>query len=302
MGWFSSFVGGIASGIGKIVSCVSSAVSVAAKGVFKVASAAVSSLASVGGFIGNVAAGAGKILSMASSFLAGPLGPILGPIIGQLVIQAIGKAMAWVAKKIGLIKENDEVEEVGYRIEEASKHEDWETREAFGSFAEYHDYLKEKIPSNAIDRHKLEQNRLGYISLGISALKDGVGAKFGLDMPIDFLLEIGKCRLNGNELNSLLEEFSAKGYDLSLFRRFLQGELSGDMRRAVEDSILNALKTVYPEKSTENLMLQISSMRNVSRDETSIVENYKPELEKLLQKDKSQQTEQDLPRLIDTQK
>ena len=41
----------------------------------------------------------------------------------------------------------DAVNEVGYRLEEASKHNDWEKREAFGSFAEYNEYLKAHTPA-----------------------------------------------------------------------------------------------------------------------------------------------------------
>lgn len=302
MGIFG-FIGGairsIGSGIAKVASCISTAVTKVATSAFKVATTALSSLAASGGFIGTIAAGAGKLLAAASAFMAGPLGPIVGPIIASLVIEAIGKAIGWVAKKLGIIKEEEEPEEVGYRMEEAAKHDDWEKREAFGSFTEYHDYLREKIPASAIDREKLKQNRLMYMSLGISALKDGIGKKFGLDMPIDFLIEIGKCRLDGQELNALLEEFSAKGYDLSLFRQYLQGELQGDMRLKVEDGILIALRNVYPEKTEAELKEAITDIRNVSREDGNILKKYAQEIAPLIEKKVEEQTAQDMPTLID---
>ena len=305
MGIFS-FIGGaissIGAGIAKVASCISTAVTKVATNAFKAATTALSTLAAGGGFIGTIAAGAGKILAAASAFMAGPLGPIVGPIIARLVVEAIGKAIGWVAKKLGIIKEDEEPEEVGYRMEEAAKHDDWEKREAFGSFTEYHDYLREKIPASAIDRKKLEQNRLMYMSLGINALKGGIETKLGLDMPIDFLIEIGKCRLDGQELNALLEEFSVKGYDLSLFRQYLQGDLSSDMRRKIEDGILIALKNVYPEKSDTDLREKISAMRDVSREDGNILKNYATELDQLIDKKKEEQTEQDMPKLINDSK
>lgn len=305
MGIFS-FIGkvasGIASGIAKVASCISSTVATAASGAIKMASTAVSALSSCGGFIGTIAAGASKLLASVSTFIAGPLGPIVGPIIVQLVVEAIGKAVEWAAKKLGIIEEEDEVEEVGYRMEEAEKHDDWEKRENFGSFAEYHDYLKEKIPAEAIDRDRLERNKLMYRSLGICALKDGIETKLGIDMPIDFLIEIGKCRLDGQELYALIDEFSTKGYDLSLFRKYLQGELSEDMRRNVEDGILVALKKVYPEKTTGDLKTQLEAMRNVSREEGMMIETYKDALDPLIKKDKTVQTVQDMPTLSNIEK
>ena len=296
------FLSGIVSGISKVASFVGTTVSKAVSGAFKVASATLSSLATTGGFIGSIATGANKLLGMASAFMAGSLGSIVGPIIGDLVIQAIGKAVSWVAKKIGIVKEDDKVDEIGYRLEEASKHEDWEKREVFGSFSEYHEYLKEKIPDSEIDQKKLKENRIGYTSLGISVLKDGIGTKLGLDIPIDFLIEIGKCKLDGSELNALLNEFSAKSHDLSLFRQYLKGELRGNMRRAVEDSIFNALKSIYPEKSDESLRVQISSMREVARDDSKILQNYESELESLKNKDQMSQTAEDVPKVVNLEK
>ena len=138
--------------------------------------------------------------------------------------------------------------------------------------------------------------------MGISVLKDGIGTKLGLDIPIDFLIEIGKCKLDGSELNALLNEFSAKSHDLSLFRQYLKGELRGNMRRAVEDSIFNALKSIYPEKSDESLRVQISSMREVARDDSKILQNYESELESLKNKDQMSQTAEDVPKVVNLEK
>ena len=282
MGLFS-FIGSIGSaivsGISKIASSIAPTVISFAKTAFKAATTVFTSLSKVGGFIGSIASSASKLFSGISTLVAGPLGSIVGQIATHLIITAISKAIEWLARKMEIISQEDKVEEVGYRVEEAAKHEEWQKREDFDSFAEYNNYLKNKIPSNEIDRNKLESNRLTYRGLGMTALSNGLEAKFGLEMPIDFLIEIGRCKLNGIELNNLIEEFSAKGYNLSLFREYLQGNLTGDMNRAVYSVILDSLKKVYPEKDESDLTAQITSMKKASRDDVEMLKNYEAEFE-----------------------
>ena len=212
MGLFS-FIGSIGSSIGagiaKIASSIAPAVTSFAKTAFKAATSLFTSLGDAGGFIGKIASVAGNLFSGVSRIVAGPLGPIVGQVVTNLIIAAVSKVVEWLSRKVEVVDPEDTVEEVGYRVEEASQHDDWKKREEFDSFAEYHIYLKNKIPTSAIDRNKIESNRLAYIGLGLTVLNEGLGEKFGVNIPIEFLIEIGRAKLTGEEMNSLIKEFSA---------------------------------------------------------------------------------------------
>ena len=287
MGLFS-FIGSIgssiASGISKIGSAIATGVTSFAKTAFKAATGFISSLTSSGGFIGKIATGALKLFGGVSKIIAGPLGPIVGQIIVHLIIKAISKVVEWLAQKNEVIAPEDKVEEVGYRVEEAAKHDDWQKREEFDSFKDYHEYLKNKIPAADIDRNKLRENHLAYVGLGITTLTEALEEKLGLQIPLEFLIEIGRCKLSGTEINSLLEEFGAKGYNLSLFREYLQGKLTVDMNKAIEAAVLESLKKIYPEKSDEDLVSKISSMKNSSRNDVAVLKNYETEIQTLIDK------------------
>ncbi len=274
-----SFFGGIASGVAKIASAIASPVVSFAKTAFKAATSVFTSLSGAGGFLGKVASAAKSLFSGVGSIVAGPLGTIVGQVVTNLIIAAISKVVEWLSKKNEVIEPEDTVEEVGYRVEEAEKHDDWQKREDFDSFAAYHNYLKGKIPTAEIDRDKIEAHRLTYMGLGLTALNEGLESKFGLKIPVEFLIEVGRSRLNGAELNSLLEEFSAKGYDLSLFRSYLQGRLDDNTARLIETMVFEALKKVYPEKTEADLNVQISAMKDASRDDIKVLKNYGTEIE-----------------------
>lgn len=278
MGLFS-FIGGLASGIAKIASSIAPAVTSFAKTAFKAATSVFTKLVDAGGFIGKVASVAKNFFGGAGSIVAGPLGPIVGQVVTNLIIATVSKVVEWVSQKTKVVDPEDTVEEVGYRVEEAAKHDDWQKREEFDSFAAYHGYLKGKIPTADIDHDKIESHRLTYMGLGLTALNEGLETKFGLRIPVEFLIEVGRGKLSGAEVNSLLEEFSAKGYDLSLFRSYLQGQLDNNTARLIETMVFEALKKVYPEKTDADLNVQIAAMKDASRDDVKMLKNYETEVE-----------------------
>ena len=62
------------------------------------------------------------------------------------------------------------------------------------------------------------------------------------------------------------------------------------------------MKSIYPEKSDESLRVQISSMREVARDDSKILQNYESELESLKNKDQMSQTAEDVPKVVNLEK
>ena len=264
MGWFSaacSFVG----------SAISSAVSGVCSALTSFASKAI-------GIVGSLATKAANFVGMVSILPLGPLGPILGPIIQQVMIHLVSKAIEHLAKKLGIIEERDKVEEVGYRVEEAQEHDDWKRQEDFKSFEEYYAYLKEQIPDDKIDRKKLAANRTEYTILGMMELTNGLENRMEIKMPEEFLFEIGRSRMEPNEILAIVDAFKFLGSDTVFISDYLKGKLTRAENIRIEDALLVSLRKYYPDKDDDYFYERLGVMRMASRDDRRLAVVYEDKL------------------------
>lgn len=271
MGFFS----GICSACSSIASGISSAISGVGKALSGFASQAISK---VGSFLAGKAA---AFVGLVSSLPLGPLGPILGPIIGQMIMKVVAKGIEYLAKKLGIIKEDEKPEKVGYRIEEANEHEEWKKQEEFASFEEYYAYLKKQIPDEQMDLNKLRDNQDRYMVLGTIALTKGIEEQMDIELPEEFLFEIGKSRMEGNEIQAIIEAFKLLGYGSVNAAAYFRGELSREESKRITEALISNMKQYYPDKEEDILYERLGVMRVASRDENELKEIYKDKLEEL---------------------
>ena len=265
MGFWSSLGGAISS-------CVRGACSVVSSVVRGVGSALSSFASKAVGLVAGIASKAASFVGLVSTLPLGPLGPVIGALAQQLVLHFVTKAIEYLAKKLGLIEEREKVEEVGYRVEEAQEHEDWKRQEDFKTFEEYYAYLKEQIPDDKIDRRKLEENRERYTILGAMELTNGLEGRTGIKMPEDFLFEIGRSRMETNEILAIVDAFKALGSDTVYVSDYFKGKLSRDENIQIEDALLAALRKYYPDKDDDALYERLGVMRMASRDDNKLAD------------------------------
>lgn len=274
---------------GFIGSAISSACSFVGSAVRGVCSVAVGAVKAVGSALSTLASGAvglfKSIATKAANFVGlvaklplGPLGPILGPILQRIIIYFVTKAIEKLAKKLGIIGDEDKAEEVGYRVEEAQQHDDWKKQEDFKSFEEYYAYLKEQIPDDKIDRRKLEENRDRYSILGTMELTSGVEERMEIKLPEDFLFEIGRSRMEQNEILAIVEAFKSLDSDTVYVSDYFKGKLSRDENIKIEDALLVALRKYYPDKDDDYFYERLGVMRMASRDDTKLADVYSDKL------------------------
>lgn len=272
---------GFFSGLG---SFISSAVSTVASGIsrgFSALGSALSSFASSAvGIIGKIATKASAFMGLLTTLPLGPLGPILGPIIGQLILKVVAKGIEYLAKKLGIIKDKDEVEEVGYRVEEAQQHEDWKKQEEFKTFEEYYDYLKKQIPDDKIDSAKIKENRNRYMVIGTMELTKGVEEVKGIKLPEDFLFEIGRSRMEPDETQAIIDAFKELGYGSVMVSDYFKGKLSREESKRVESALLANMKKYYPSKDDDALHERLGVMRMASRNDSKLEDIYSDKLTK----------------------
>lgn len=267
MGWFSSacsFIGSVVSGV------CSTACSV----VKSVGSALTTFASKAIGIVGSLATKAAGFIGMVATLPLGPLGPIAGAILQQLIIHLASKTIEYLAKKLGIIEERDKVEEVGYRVEEAQEHDDWKRQEDFKSFEEYYAYLKEQIPDDKIDRKKLAANRKEYTVLGMMELTNGLENRMEIKMPEEFLFEIGRSRMEPNEILAIVDAFKFLGSDTVYISDYLKGKLTRKENIKIEDALLVSLRKYYPDKDDDYFYERLGVMRMASRDDMKFAEVY----------------------------
>ena len=271
MGWFSSacsFVGSVVSGV-----C-----SAACSAIKSVGSALTSFASKAIGIVGSLATKAAGFIGMVATLPLGPLGPIAGAILQQIMIHLVSKTIEYLAKKLGIIEERDKVEEVGYRVEEAQEHDDWKRQEDFKSFEEYYAYLKEQIPDDKIDRKKLAANRTEYTVLGMMELTNGLENRMEIKMPEEFLFEIGRSRMEPNEILAIVDAFKFLGSDTVFISDYLKGKLTREENIKIENALLVSLRKYYPDKDDDYFYERLGVMRMASRDDMKLAEVYEDKL------------------------
>ena len=273
MGFFSSVCGAISSACSAACSVARSVVGGVGRALSSFASRAV-------GIVAGIASKAASFVGLVATLPLGPLGPVVGAIIQQLVIHAVTKTVEYLAKKLGIIGERDKVEEVGYRVEEAQEHDDWKRQEDFKSFEEYYAYLKEQIPDDKIDRAKLAANRERYLILGAMELTSGLERQLEIKLPEEFLFEIGRSRMEPNEILAIVDAFKFLGSDTVYISDYFKGKLSRDETIKIEDALIVALRKHYPNKSDDDLFERLGVMRMASRNDEKLADVYADKLTK----------------------
>ncbi len=274
------FWGSLGSAISSCVSGVCSAISRVGSAVTGFASRAISTFCSA---IGIKATG---FMGIMKGFIAGPLGPVFGPIIGKLVLNAVVKIVEKLAKMLGIIKEEDRTEELGYRLDEANKDENkhWKQKDDFDTLEEYYDYLKKQIPDDKIDREKLRRDKDYYALIGMMAEVNGLEDSLRIKLPETFLMEAGKSRMTPDEVRAFADAFRGLGYDAVEVQEYFKGRMEPGEAKRITEALIEALGKYYPDRSREELYARLGDMRAAARDDNTLKEVYKKELEEIADK------------------
>ena len=287
-----------------VASLGSSLVSGIARGISSVVSAGVnlvSGIISKGGFLGTIAEGAKKLFSAATGLVVGPLGSTLGSIVGELLLLCAVTLIESLVRDTKAIDEDEEeevkAEEVGYRVNEASKHEDWQPRENFACTSDYHNYLKQQIPE--VDEEDIKANFLTYKVLGASLMLLCVEEQNKIDMPVDLVVELSRCRVSGSEILAIIDKFQKSGYDMQMLFDFMRGRLKGSQRVAVEKELEAAFTKANPEWTNDVVSERVASLRKASQDDVFMANLYQRELDELRKIPQERQSNQDVKAVWD---
>ena len=274
-------LGSVWSGIKSCASTVWSGIKSVGSAVVKFAGSAITS---VGQMVGGKAA---AFMSLVSGIVSGPLGGILGPVIGQLIIKAAIKTIEKLAKILGIVDDDDNTEELGYRIEEADKAENknWKQKEDFASLAEYYAYLKEQIPDDKINYDRLKRNKDYYAVLGMAAETAGIEEALHIVLPPTFLYEVGKSRMEPGEIRAFADAFRTLGYDSIEVIDYFKGKMDAGEAKRITEAVIESLKIYCRDKTETQLYARLGEMQAIARDDNKLKDIYEKELKETNEKE-----------------
>ena len=274
-------MGGVGRAIGGIVTSTVKTVSHVVSTAISHVGSALSSLASTAiGVVGSLAGKAAAFVGIVSRLVVG--GPA-NPIIQYLIAKVVAKVVEFLGKKLGIIKEKDKVEDIGCRMEEAGQHEDWKQRDEFQSFEEYYEYLKIQVPDDMVHaKIKTEEDRAKYSILGTMTVTAECEKDMGIALPVEFLVEIGKSRMEADEVRAFAEAFKTLGYDSVCVRQYFDGEMSPEKAQEMTDELVTVLQKHYPHKNQDASNGRINEINIIGigaeAGQKMIQEKYKEEV------------------------
>ncbi len=236
-----------------LVSGISSAVSI-------VSSFSKEAISVVGETIGRFALDAVKMLNILSIVLPPHL-----QILVMLTVEVISTVSSALAKMLGITKKEEKSEEVGYRMDEAVRHDDWQQREDFESFQAYYDYLKQQIPDDAIDQEKLERDKIAYTILGSSTLYHEIGGHVKIELPVEFFVGIGLAKMTAEETNAMIEVFKKEGIEGQGIVDFLEGRMLFSEEQRIRNDMETAFQKLYPKKSQQEVQDRLDDIQAANR-------------------------------------
>lgn len=222
------------------------------------------------GVLGKIGVKAGGYLKNLLKIIRGPLGP-MGPIICDEHKDRIAEFLwRWVSDQF---KEKENLEDIGYRLEEANKPEnsDWKKPEEFDSFEDYYYYLKEQIPDSEL--HKDKKREWEYECIGFAGLSDVASKKERINITPSFLDEAARSNMSAGEVRAIIDAFKALGYDNVAIKDYFVGTGSPEERHRIYLALLDALSKQFPELSLLSISERINIMRKCSLDDKFMAEN-----------------------------
>jgi len=149
-------------------------------------------------FVGSCVSSVGRALVGAATTVIEKLGSVIDTVVN--VVKSVGVAL-------GIIKPEDNIEELGARACESDL-----KPENFDSVTEYIEHLKNDIE---LDKEKFESRskdvRLAHKGIGLAIMKDGIKEKSGIEITDDFLLHVGKNNISGSETLGIINSFKLNG-------------------------------------------------------------------------------------------
>ena len=128
------------------------------------------------------------------------------------------------------------------------------------------------VLTGILESNVLVISRKGKV-LGTGLCK-GVEEIKGIQLPEDFLFEIGRSSMETDEIRAIIDAFKEIGYASVMVSDYFKGKLSRDESKRVEGALLANMKKYYPGKDDDTLYERLGVMRMASRNDSKLEDIY----------------------------
>jgi len=168
------------------------------------------------------------------------------------LIQIVGQ----VAKMLN-VGGKDSPEEIGMKSEIAEKKpDDFETTE------EYLKYLNDEVELDPKATENLSaEDRAKYGLIGAAFDIKAIQEKYQIELSPEFLRDVTLMNMSGEEVGSYVKKFSEKGITkMQDMTDYLRGEAIDTDKSKVSSTVLDTMKSLYPELSDDQLESKLAEM------------------------------------------
>ena len=171
-------------------------------------------------------------------------------------LEVVKDILETIAKALGIIKPEENVEELGDKAMKAEK-----KPEEFDSINQYIDYLRTQIHSSKKELEKLApEERLARVSIGSALLSKAIEEKKSLEIPVEFWDEAVRLGLSAKEIDEYLNKFKQAGVKPEEFLKYLKRELNINDEEKVESALINAYKELEPNLDIKDIEEKVISL------------------------------------------
>jgi len=162
-----------------------------------------------------------------------------------------------IGKMLGIIKPEEDVEELGDKAMRADK-----KPEDFDSFNDYIEYLRNEISSSKEELEKLPlEERLARRAIGSAILSKAISERKSLEIPMEFWKEAVERGLSAKEIDYFLTKFKNDGIRPVDFVKYLKRELDLKEEEKIEDSLIRAYKELEPSADIKEIEEKVINLQ-----------------------------------------
>lgn len=176
-----------------------------------------------------------------------------------MTIGVISAVVSKLSEVLEIAPPNEKVDELGVKAMQEGTRPKMEEE----STQEYLDYLRNDVKLDEEKYAKMsEKEKVACEALGTTMLAKSIEEKTGVELSPDFLLSISKAKLRYEQVEKLLQEFSANNINsMDEFTEYISNEMTEEKAEKVGKVIEGAVRELSPDLSNEEIQREIVEMK-----------------------------------------
>ncbi|MEQ6344608.1 hypothetical protein OAY_09360 [Vibrio cyclitrophicus ZF205] len=211
---------------------------------------------SVSSLVSSACSVIGSVASKIGSEIAGAATSIAN--LGVSLAEKVGEAIKNVGISLGVIRPEDNLEELGEKAMLSEK-----TPDDFNSINEYIEHLKDDV---VIDKEKFDSlsdvEKLARSSIGASITLKGINAKLDTVVSPSFMATVAAQDLDAKEIIGTIKAYKEKSLSTDHYSLYLKDELSIDESHKHGSALVEAYRKLEPELTTEQIEDKVMELKS----------------------------------------